>query len=76
MLINRQQQRWVRKTHRVLGLFLGVQFLMWTISGLYFSWSDIDQIHGDDFKKSLADHKAFDLPLLDTNKLGISVHAL
>ena len=31
---------------------------------------------GDDFKKSLADHKAFDLPLLDTNKLGISVHAL
>lgn len=76
MLINRQQQRWVRKTHRVLGLFLGVQFLMWTISGLYFSWSDIDQIHGDDFKKSPADHKAFDLPLLDTNKLDISVHAL
>ncbi|MFX0555532.1 PepSY domain-containing protein [Maribacter sp. CXY002] len=41
----------VRKAHRYLGLFLGVQFLMWTISGLYFSWTDIDEIHGDHFRK-------------------------
>ena len=40
MFVNRQQQRWVRKTHRFLGLFLGVQFLMWTVSGLYFSYSN------------------------------------
>ncbi len=38
---------YIRKTHRYLGLVLGIQFLMWTISGLYFSWSDIDEIHGD-----------------------------
>ncbi|MEJ7829740.1 MAG: PepSY domain-containing protein, partial [Segetibacter sp.] len=25
----------------------GIQFLFWTVSGLYFSWSDIDDIHGD-----------------------------
>jgi hypothetical protein len=24
---------------------------MWTISGLYFSWTDIDDIHGDHFRK-------------------------
>ncbi|MFL1894973.1 PepSY domain-containing protein [Aquimarina sp. 2-A2] len=41
----------IRKTHRYLGLFIGVQFLLWTISGLYFSWTDIDEIHGDQFKK-------------------------
>ena len=76
MIINRQQQRWVRKTHRFLGLFMGLQFLMWTVSGLYFSWSDIDQIHGDDFKKSPAEHVAFDLPVLDAAKLGMPVHAL
>ena len=38
---------YVRKTHRYLGIILGIQFLMWTISGLYFSWSNIDEIRGD-----------------------------
>lgn len=40
----------IRKTHRYLGLFTGIQFLLWTISGLYFSWTDIDDIHGDLYK--------------------------
>jgi hypothetical protein len=39
----------IRKSHRLLGLFIGIQFLGWTVSGLYFSWTDIDQIHGDYF---------------------------
>ena len=42
----------IRKTHRYLGLLLGLQFLMWTISGLYFSWTNIDEIHGDQFKNT------------------------
>lgn len=41
-----------RRTHRYLGLFLGIQFLMWTIGGLYFSWSDMDYIHGDYQRKA------------------------
>ena len=40
----------IRKIHRYLGLFIGIQFLFWTISGLYFSWTNIDEIHGDQFK--------------------------
>lgn len=36
-----------RKTHRYLGLFIGVQFLFWTIGGLYFSWNDMDDVHGE-----------------------------
>lgn len=24
---------------------------MWTVSGLYFSWTDLDEIHGDHFRK-------------------------
>ncbi len=40
----------IRKAHRYLGLFLGIQFLMWTVSGIYFSWTDIDEIHGDHFR--------------------------
>lgn len=40
-------QRKLRKSHRWLGLMLGIQFLFWTIGGLYFSWSNMDEIHGD-----------------------------
>jgi uncharacterized iron-regulated membrane protein len=49
-MINRKTAKWIRKSHRYLGIFLGIQFLMWTISGMYFSWTDIDEIHGDQFK--------------------------
>lgn len=42
----------VRKIHRYLGLFIGIQFLGWTISGLYFSWNDIDDVHGDHMRKN------------------------
>lgn len=41
----------IRKTHRYLGIFLGLQFMLWTVSGLYFSWTNIDEIHGDQFLK-------------------------
>lgn len=37
----------VRKVHRYLGLILGIQFIFWTVGGIYFSWSNMDDIHGD-----------------------------
>jgi len=37
----------IRKSHRYLGIFIGIQFLLWTIGGLYFSWNNIDNVHGD-----------------------------
>jgi hypothetical protein len=44
--------RLIRKTHRYLGVFIGIQFLGWTISGLYFSWNNIDDVHGDHLRKN------------------------
>lgn len=38
-----------RKIHRYLGLFIGIQFLLWTLGGLYFSWTNLEEIHGDHF---------------------------
>ena len=58
-MVNRQAALKIRKTHRYLGLFLGIQFLFWTISGLYFSWTDIDEIHGDQFKNLEYQPKVF-----------------
>ena len=40
--------KWIRKSHRYLGVLIGIQFLMWTIGGLYFSWTDLDTVHGTD----------------------------
>ncbi len=49
-MTKRQFIQKTRKWHRYLGLILGVQFLLWTIGGLYFSWTNIDEIRGDTLK--------------------------
>lgn len=47
----RKWHQLIRKSHRYLGLFLGIQFFLWTLGGLYFSWTNIEQIRGEDIKK-------------------------
>ena len=42
-----------RKLHRYLGLIIGIQFIFWTIGGIFFAWSNIDQIHGDWNRKDI-----------------------
>lgn len=39
-----------RKIHRYFGVIIGIQFLFWTLGGLFFAWSDMDQIHSDPYK--------------------------
>ena len=56
--MKRNTHLFIRKSHRYLGLFLGIQFLMWTAGGLYFSWSDMDEIHGDHHRKAPLNFKA------------------
>lgn len=48
----RNYKFYIRKTHRYLGLFIGVQFLLWTLGGLYFSWTNIKEIRGDHLRKT------------------------
>lgn len=55
-----QIKKKIRKIHRYLGIFLGIQFLLWTISGLYFSWTNIDEIHGDQFRNQAYKPSSFD----------------
>lgn len=55
----------IRRTHRWLGVTIGIQFLAWTLGGLYFSWSDMDEVHGDYDKKMpalLAANVAYTFP--------------
>jgi uncharacterized iron-regulated membrane protein len=41
-------QKVLRKWHRILGLFFGVQFLFWTLGGIYFSWTNLKHVKGED----------------------------
>ena len=62
--MKKNRQFFVRRAHRWLGVSIGVQFLFWTISGLYFSWTDIDQIHGDYFRTEVP------APAVDLSKIA------
>jgi hypothetical protein len=42
-----QSAFWVRRAHKWLGLVVGVQALLWMISGLYMVVVPLDVIHGD-----------------------------
>jgi len=38
---------YTKKAHRYLGVFIGIQFLLWTVGGFYFSWTEIREIRGE-----------------------------
>lgn len=40
-----------RKIHRYFGVIIGIQLLFWTLGGIFFTWSSMDQIHGDTNRK-------------------------
>lgn len=46
----RNYKHYIRKSHRYLGLCIGVQFFFWTIGGLYFSWTKIESIRSEDVR--------------------------
>ncbi len=56
--MNKNRNYYIRKTHRYLGVSIGIQFLFWTLGGLYFSWNNIDNVHGDHLRKSVPFLKA------------------
>ena len=46
-----QKQRRLRRWHRLVALVTSCQLLVWTLSGLYFAFIDIDYVRGHQFKK-------------------------
>ena len=66
----------IRKTHRYLGVFIGLQFLAWTVSGLYFSWTDLDEIHGDQFRVESPPEKGLFSNLISFDSIPVQVEKL
>lgn len=46
-LFSYKSQCKIRRFHRYIALFVGIQLLFWTVSGIYFSWNNMDDVHGD-----------------------------
>jgi len=53
-----------RKTHKWLGLFIGLQVVIWSLSGLYMTVIHIDTIHGDHLVRAMPS------PAADASKLS------
>ncbi|MEH0155360.1 PepSY domain-containing protein [Limibacter armeniacum] len=62
--MRRKTHLFIRKSHRYLGILIGIQFFFWTLGGLYFSWSNLDAIHGDHFRKPKVTPPAIDAAIL------------
>ena len=64
-----QKQRRLRKWHRAVALVTSCQLLLWTLSGLYFAFIDIDYVRGHQFKRSLPASQ-LDLSRLEANLMS------
>jgi hypothetical protein len=51
MIFKKNDNYNTRKIHRYLGVFIGIQFLFWTLGGVYFSWNNMDDVHGETLLK-------------------------
>lgn len=75
----RNYKHYIRKSHRYLGVFIGIQFVFWTVGGLYFSWTNIKEIRGDHLRSEKEQILTFDQqmisPRVATEKLLASERA-
>ena len=49
----------VRKIHKYVGLLISIQLLLWTVSGLYFSFNKIEKIRGDHYYREVDKSNTF-----------------
>ena len=59
----------VRSFHKYLSLFISIQLLLWTVSGIYFSFNKIELIRGEQY---LSPKKDFQF---DMNELNLKLTA-
>lgn len=58
-----------RKIHRYLGLIIGVQLLLWTASGLIFSWNSIKSVRGEDMIRATESVDLNDFEIADVEEI-------
>ena len=62
----------VRKTHKYLSILISIQLLLWTISGIYFAFNQIELVRGEQYRLP----QAFSVDLSKINLLLDSVKSI
>ena len=68
----------IRKIHRYLSIFIAIQLLLWTISGIYFAFNKIELVRGEQYRKPLETEyrifKRLGIDILETNENGVKTY--
>ena len=51
----------IRKIHKYLSLFISIQLLLWTVSGIYFAYNKIELVRGEHLRNQTIEELSFDL---------------
>ena len=67
-------KKFTRNFHRYLSIFVSIQLLLWTVSGIYFAYNKIELVRGEQYRlpKDI-EYRIFErlgLTLIETNKDG------
>ncbi len=62
-----------RKLHRYLGLIIGVQLFLWTVSGMVFSWNSIRAVRGENMIRTESPVDLSGFQLRDINQVLASL---
>ena len=62
----------VRKTHKYLSILISIQLLLWTISGIYFAFNQIELVRGEQYRLP----QAFSIDLSKVNLVLDSVKSI
>ena len=67
-------KKFTRNFHRYLSIFVSIQLLLWTVSGIYFAYNKIELVRGEQYRlPKEIEYRIFDrlgLTLIETNKDG------
>ena len=68
----------VRKIHRYLSIFIAIQLLLWTVSGIYFAFNKIEMVRGEQYRLPLETEyrifKRLGQEILETNENGLKTY--
>ena len=69
----------IRKIHRYLSIFIAVQLLLWTISGIYFAFNKIEMVRGEQYRLPLETEyrifKRLGQDIIETNNNGVKTYS-
>ena len=68
----------VRKIHRYLSIFIAIQLLLWTVSGIYFAFNKIEMVRGEQYRLPLETEyrifKRLGEEIIETNENGLKTY--